>query len=736
MKRPLTEMQRLQENDDEQDPLHSEQMFLTSLRDIPLLNSTISWEDTQDALKSDPRFTAAGDNAEKWFKKFKEELQMFMTFLRDIPWLNSTISWEVIKDALKSDPRFTAAGDNAEKWFKVFKEELREDFFQLLRDIPWIHSGSSWEVIKNAIKEEKRYMAVENDKLPAEKWFNKFIADLGSKPSGCSTGYQMWHANGGNQPWLKGLLRTLVFSPFKWYRGSCWISVPHLIVFFIYAAKLGFSTYAVFTFGVCRDQLSDAITHGQGVLKNNMLKAWSAEYETLPYPPSIGPFAVYTIEDFIDRINFAVEGFYNIEYQATGHFQILPNDQMHMHFRYIVISDSIIEIKSTSLVPFYGLKNVTMKGHAVYEYDLLKELEHNNLTDVFYSILDVTLTAALHSLRVLRNGKFLCLQTQIHIEYNDNDLNGEVDIELKTTTKTVSCQRLNITTIDLALCEKNTGWQAICVFVLTSLTIAFDVFSFLTGLLLLGVYHNKTNIKNFGSYLLRWWSLVSVIGDSFIFTGQSLFYSENKDQVEKELGIFDEIAFFYGIGCLLCWLGAMRYLKINKNFSLLFHTIYYAKSSILAFVLCTGTLFVGYWACAFVTFGVYHPKFETKALDAETLFGLIYSDDIFETVSSVHYELAGSEMFLKASVIIVIYSFVILFTLLALNLIIALINTSYLTIKEIDDKDNLDLQQNRTTVLMFDYLNREATANGEKRSGIFIWLFYPHKYKNLTCCKC
>ncbi|XP_052229446.1 mucolipin-2-like [Dreissena polymorpha] len=132
-------------------------------------------------------------------------------------------------------------------------------------------------------------------------------------------------------------------------------------------------------------------------------------------------------------------------------------------------------------------------------------------------------------------------------------------------------------------------------------------------------------------------------------------------------------------------------------------------------------------------FHLYSYKFETKALAAESLYGLIYADDIFEMVSSVHYELAGSEMFLKASVIIVIYSFVILFTLLALNLIIALINTSYSTIKEIDDKDNLDLQQNRKTVLMFDYLNREATPNGNIRSGIFIWLFYPHKYKHLTC---
>ncbi|KAH3769815.1 hypothetical protein DPMN_171092, partial [Dreissena polymorpha] len=449
-----------------------------------------------------------------------------------------------------------------------------------------------------------------------------------------------------------------------------------------------------------------------------MLKAWSAEYETLPYPPSIGPFAVYTIEDFIDRINFAVEGFYNMEYQATGHFKMLPNDQMHMHFRYIVVSDSIIEIKSSSFVPIHGLTNVTKNGHAVYKYDLQKELEHNNLTDVFNSILDVTLTAALHSLRVLRNGEFLCLETQIqiHIEHNDNDLNGEVDIELQTTTKTVSCQRLNINATESALCEKNTGWQAICVFALTALTITVDVFSFLTGLLLLGVYHNKGNIKNFSSYLLRWWSLVSVIGDCFIFTGQSMFYIA-KDRVEKELGIFDEIAFFYGIGCLLCWIGAMRYLKINKKFSLLFHTIYDAKSNILAFVLCTGTLFVGYWACAFVTFGVYHPKFETKALAAESLFALIYADDIFEMVSSVHYELAGSEMFLKASVIIVIYSFVILFTLLALNLIIALINTSYSTVKEVKDGMKMyfkKAEKKRQTVLMFDYLNAEANQNREE----------------------
>ncbi|KAH3769848.1 hypothetical protein DPMN_171128 [Dreissena polymorpha] len=68
---------------------------------------------------------------------------------------------------------------------------------------------------------------------------------------------------------IKFWICLLVFSPLKWYRGTLWISIPHIIVFGINLVKLVVTTVAVLNFGGCREQLSDVISHGQLVLKHN-----------------------------------------------------------------------------------------------------------------------------------------------------------------------------------------------------------------------------------------------------------------------------------------------------------------------------------------------------------------------------------------------------------------------------------------------------------------------------------
>ncbi|XP_052231381.1 uncharacterized protein LOC127844884 isoform X2 [Dreissena polymorpha] len=565
--------------------------FMQLLRETSWVSNHYSWQDTKDSLKRDPRFQAVGDDklAEKWFIEVRQDLirQDFMQLLRETPWIHSQSSWDVTREALQLD-QFKAAADVAlfEKLFIEFKKPLkRHDFMQLLRDTPGVRS-SSWEEAKKAIEGDQRYVA-SGDVADEKKWFHEFKKSLPFK--------KLLHDTPGierNSSWqiAKEVLKSkkqFLDEQEDALREECFNE---------------FKMNMVVTFGGCREQLSDAITHGQLALKHNLLK----EYET----PSNGPFAVYKVDDFIDRINFAVEGYYNMEYQATGNFKILSIDQIDMSFRYIASSESTVEIKSLGFEPKYGLTNDTKNGHAVYKYDVLRELEHYNLTDVFDNTLDVTLTASLHSFRVLRKGAFLCLRIQINIEYSDIDFNGEVDIELQTTTTTAACQRMNINATDAAMCDDNSLYFPVLVVV----------------------------------------GVTCVLDGLSVFTGLIMF-------------------------CKYC-----------------------------------GT-------------------FETKSLAAISLFSLMYGDDILGTVTSVHYENAGSEIYLKLSVIIVIYSFVILFTLLALNLIIALINTSYTTVNEIDQKDDEDGE----TVSMFCFLNGEEVQKRPER--FHIW-WYGERYKSCCCNSC
>jgi len=59
-------------------------------------------------------------------------------------------------------------------------------------------------------------------------------------------------------------------------------------------------------FGVTRASHVDFIEKSNIALKHLFLKHWEPAYETMPYPPSMGAFAVYTIPDFYDMLNFAL----------------------------------------------------------------------------------------------------------------------------------------------------------------------------------------------------------------------------------------------------------------------------------------------------------------------------------------------------------------------------------------------------------------------------------------------
>ena len=63
----------------------------------------------------------------------------------------------------------------------------------------------------------------------------------------------------------------------------------------------------MFTFGNDRSNFSDVVNRGDLTLRHLLLKEWDAGWETLPFPPAQGDFAVYDIEELKERINFAVE---------------------------------------------------------------------------------------------------------------------------------------------------------------------------------------------------------------------------------------------------------------------------------------------------------------------------------------------------------------------------------------------------------------------------------------------
>jgi len=59
-------------------------------------------------------------------------------------------------------------------------------------------------------------------------------------------------------------------------------------------------------FGLSRSSHIDFLEKSNIAFKHLFLKDWNPSYETMPYPPSTGAFAVYTIADFYAVLNYAL----------------------------------------------------------------------------------------------------------------------------------------------------------------------------------------------------------------------------------------------------------------------------------------------------------------------------------------------------------------------------------------------------------------------------------------------
>lgn len=59
-------------------------------------------------------------------------------------------------------------------------------------------------------------------------------------------------------------------------------------------------------FGSERAEFVEYLKGNNIAMKNLLFKDWDPEYEAFPYPPGIGPYAVYTIDDLHEHIDYAV----------------------------------------------------------------------------------------------------------------------------------------------------------------------------------------------------------------------------------------------------------------------------------------------------------------------------------------------------------------------------------------------------------------------------------------------
>ncbi|XP_052819336.1 mucolipin-3-like [Mya arenaria] len=490
--------------------------------------------------------------------------------------------------------------------------------------------------------------------------------------------------------------------------------------------KLAFITILAFNFGACRSRLSSDINHGHLTLRHALLQGWDATYETPPNPATT--FALYSIEDFKKRINFSVAQYYNIHTDITGVFQRLGYDKLSLEFDYFQTNDNNeIVAKSITFDPGSGLTNKTENGIIKYSYNVTEDLQYLKLEDVLHRVLHVSIKCSLHSVRVrFDENRIKCFAIAITVSFEDDDHNGQVCIDMQTNTVPISCGQMDLTVEgNECHCPQIENWLICTCLVITSTTVFFDGIVLLISsgvFIILWTKHGNKFTKL--SYFFKLWLILSLTGDSLILKGAiDLKNAVNDHNETVALPSYDNLAFNIGMGCLLGWISILRFLKINVKFSLLFHTLYDSFGDVIAFIACAAVLFFGFFVCAFVSLGAYHVKFASQESSAESLFSLINGDDVYNTFASLNAKLAGDPGIIKLHRNIIVYSFVVLFTIIMLNLIIALFNSAYENVMQKEKND----------------VNIDALINGYelktvKKIPLFVHLNYDALKK--TCCVC
>ncbi|WAR25199.1 MCLN1-like protein [Mya arenaria] len=347
--------------------------------------------------------------------------------------------------------------------------------------------------------------------------------------------------------------------------------------------------------------------------------------------------------------------YFNAEKDAIGYYVRLPADTMVGNIEYFDFpgfsDDQVkfgIHIHERSFEIRNGLTETvdSKTGEISYDYSILREFEHLNLTQPIKKMLLTTLSFQLHSVRVYeKDVKARCLRINGKISFQDMDNNGQVNLELDTLTTRIKCAEMNFTSvIDQALDEASSA--------VGGAVIALTVLSLLITVAARTKAYMRKYFKQFYKPAVQ--------------TENDLPWRE----YAKFFRLWDILVF---VGDILTLYGTIW---IVFSGELLFSTLYRAFWDVMAYLLCIVVMSMGFWVCGYIVLAPYHVKFKSPQTAAESLFTLATGDELFATLGYLETKKSGHSMiFWFSRIYIGIY--VAIFTVLVINLLVAIFMGAY-----------------------------------------------------------
>ncbi|XP_069101221.1 mucolipin-2-like isoform X2 [Argopecten irradians] len=274
-----------------------------------------------------------------------------------------------------------------------------------------------------------------------------------------------------------------------------------------------------------------------------------------------------------------------------------------------------------------------------------------------------------------------CFRIHGTILFDNSDINGQIPVQLHSDVWEMVC------TLNGAPFRRDeTG-----IYVLGSFSILFTSFSLI--ICLRSVFKSfrlccktKKYIKaKFGTPLsmseqleiVSIKEIITMIGDVIILIGLLIFIVLSSSIVRSSALWYDVCGSLFGIGIIMTCFGALHFLSFNKGFHILFDVMGKSLLPVLRFLGCAVVLFVSFALCGWIVMGPYHIKFSSIYSTFRCLFGLISGDEIYVTLAAIDDEFSFPWWFCAAFITL----YTTIFTLVALNILIAIFTTAYESVK-------------------------------------------------------
>jgi mucolipin 3 len=213
--------------------------------------------------------------------------------------------------------------------------------------------------------------------------------------------------------------------------------------------KVVLVTVQLIVFGTSRASHIDFLETSEIAFKHLYLKDWTPSYETMPYPPAMGTYAVYTIGDFYDAVNFVLDRYNKTESIAIGTYHFtLPNNTMepiqlckNFYEQGVIwaFNESFV-FDSTQDTDCFPMHPVEING--TLKYDTRQFLEVVNKSINFDRLIKVWLQFSLKTIHLKSLSKVNtpdCYQFDIVILFDNADHNGQMAVTLDSDEQVLTC---------------------------------------------------------------------------------------------------------------------------------------------------------------------------------------------------------------------------------------------------------------------------------------------------------